>query len=98
MKSVERKRERRSLRMSARIRLLRSSALAATSVRMLKTRRASETESVPSAESLRPVNGKVSGPRCHWLLRLTRQTWLTSGSMSRASCAGSVPNTLSCCP
>ena len=42
--------------------LFKSVCLAATSVRMEKTRKASDTESVPSAESFRPVKGKVSGP------------------------------------
>ena len=56
--------------------------------RMEKPGRASLTESVPSVESLRPVKGKVSGPRWHWLLRFTRQTWLTMGSTSSATLAG----------
>ncbi len=88
MKSVDRKFDLRPRTIPLIRRLLTSLALAATSVRMEKTRSASETDSVPSAESLRPVNGKVSGPRWHWLLRLTRQTWLTSGSISRAIAAG----------
>ena len=61
---------------------------------MEKTRKASDTESVPSAESLRPVKGKVSGPRWHWQLILTRQTWLTSGSINRAIRSGSLPKML----
>ncbi len=84
MKSVDRKRELRSVTIVRMIALLASVSLAATRVRMVKTLRASETESVPSAESFRPVNGNVSGPRWHWLLRLTRQTWLTSGSIRSA--------------
>ena len=42
-----------------------ASCLAATMDRMLKARRASVTDSVPSAEFLRPVKGKISGPRWH---------------------------------
>ena len=63
-----------------------------------RTRSASVTDSVPSAESLRPVNGNTSGPRWHWQLMLTRQTWLTSGSTSAPICAGPVPKMLTCCP
>ena len=40
--------------------------------RIEKERKASVTESVPSAESLRPAKGKTSGPRWHWQLILTR--------------------------
>src|SRR5947199_341669 len=61
---------------------------------MENARRASVTDSVPSAESLRPLNGNVSGPRWHWLLMFTRQTWLTSGSMSRLKPLGSLPNSV----
>ena len=43
--------------------LLASESLVATRVLIEKIRRASETDSVPSAESLRPVNGNASGPR-----------------------------------
>ena len=88
---MDRKLDARLRRISVSNRLLRSFAFAATRVRMEKTRSASETESVPSAESLRPVNGNVSGPRWHWLLRLTRHTWFTSGSTSRAIVPGSLP-------
>jgi hypothetical protein len=42
-----------------------SKSFAATRERIEKERRASITESVPSAESFRPVKGKVSGPRWH---------------------------------
>ena len=65
MKSVERKRELRSVRMDLMSRRLSSVPLAATSVRIVKTLRASETDSVPSAESFLPVKGKASGPRWH---------------------------------
>ena len=78
--------------------LLGAEPLAATSVRMEKARNASLTESVPSAESFRPVKGNVSGPRCHWLLMLTRHTWLTMGSISAATASGSVPKMLACWP
>ena len=48
--------------------------LVVTTVRIENDRNAAVTESVPSAESLRPVNGKVSGPRWHCALILTRET------------------------
>jgi len=44
------------------------------------------------------VNGKRSGPRWHWLLRLTRHTWLTSGSTSRAISPASLPKIDTCWP
>ncbi len=79
---MERNRELRSLTIAVMMARFASWSLAATSVRIVNTRSASVTDRVPSAESLRPVNGKVSGPRWHWLLMLTRQTWLTRGSIS----------------
>jgi len=79
MKSVERKFDWRFRRISAMSALLAPSALAATSVRIEKTRSASETDSVPSAGVLAARNGNESGPRWHWLLMFTRQTWLTRG-------------------
>ena len=39
---------------------------------------ASDTERVPRADDLRPENGKMSGPRWHWALMLTRPTLLAS--------------------
>ena len=66
------------------ISLFKSLPLAATRALIEKTRRASETDKVCSAESFRPVQGKVSGPRWHWLLMFTRLTWFTRGSMSCA--------------
>ena len=46
----------------------------ATSVRMLNERKAARTLKVATALSLRPVNGRASGPRWQLALRLTRQT------------------------
>jgi hypothetical protein len=54
------------------ISLFTSFDLAATIVLIEKDRSASETESVPSALSFLPVNGKTSGPRCAWQLIFTR--------------------------
>ena len=71
---------------------------AATSERIEKHFSASLMDSVASAESFRPVNGSVSGPRWHCQLRLIRQTWLASGAISRATRRWSRPNTLTCCP
>jgi hypothetical protein len=65
MKSVERNRELRFVTIVVKIRLFASVSLAATSVRIEKTLSASETDSVPSAESFLPVKGKISGPRWH---------------------------------
>src|ERR1700674_703105 len=76
--------------------LLASVCLVATIERIENARKASVTDSVPSAESLRPANGKTSGPRWHWQLMLTRQTWLTSGSTSAPICPGLEPKTLTC--
>lgn len=84
--------------MSVRIRLSRSVEAIDTIVRIENARSASLTDSVPSAESLRPVNGKVSGPRRHCVFTLMRQTWFTSASMSREIRPGSVPNSATCCP
>ena len=67
---------------------------AATSERIEKQRNASLIESVPSAESLRPVKGSLSGPRWHCVLILMRETWLARGSTSRAIFSGSRPKTL----
>ena len=67
-----------------------SVSLVATKVRMEKTRSASEIERVPSAESLRPVKGKLSGPRWHLLMRLLTQEERTHG-------AGLSPSHLSRC-
>ena len=46
----------------------------ATKVRMLNDRSAARTLYVATALSLRPVNGRASGPRWQLALRLTRQT------------------------
>ena len=78
--------------------MLSSVCLVATIERIENARSASVTDSVPSAESLRPVKGKTSGPRWHWQLMLTRQTWLTSGSTSRPIWSGLVPKMLTCWP
>ena len=51
-----------------------SEALQATRVRMLNDRKAALTLNVLTALSLRPVKGRVSGPRWQEALRLTRQT------------------------
>ena len=72
--------------------------LAATIERIENERSASVTDSVPSAESLRPVNGNTSGPRWHWQLMLTRQTWLTRGSTSAPIRSGSALKMLTCWP
>lgn len=61
MKSVDRKRECLSVTIDLMILLFVSVSLAATSVLMVKTLSASETERVPSAESFLPVKGNVSG-------------------------------------
>ena len=60
------------------MRRLSSLTFAATNVRMVNTRSASESESesVPSAESLRPVKGKRSGPRA---CRRRRPRWRRPG-------------------
>jgi len=71
-------------------RLLASVCLVATIERIEKDRRASLTDKVPSAESLRPVKGNTSGPRCHWQLMLTRETWLTRGSTSLPTSSASL--------
>ena len=63
-----------------------------------RKRNASVTDSVPSAESLRPVKGNTSGPRWHWQLMLTRQTWFTSGSTRLAIWSGLVPKIDTCWP
>ncbi len=72
--------------------------LAATRVRIEKTRSASETERVASALSLRPVNGKSSGPRWHWELMFTRHTWFTKTSINWAISLESFPKIDACCP
>ena len=58
MKSVEMKLDRRSCTMSDRMALFASVPLVATRVRIEKTRSASDTERVPSAESFRPRKGR----------------------------------------
>jgi len=63
MKSVERNLELRSVTMDRIMCLFASVSLAATSVRIEKTLRASDTDRVPSAESFLPVYGNVSGLR-----------------------------------
>lgn len=78
--------------------LLGSVCLAAIIERIEKDRSASVTESVPSAESLRPVKGKMSGPRWHCQLMLTRQTWFTSGSTSVPMSSALVEKMLTCWP
>ena len=78
--------------------MLDSVCLAAIIERIEKERSASVTDSVPSALSLRPVKGKTSGPRWHWQLMLTRQTWLTSGSTSAPILSGLVLKMLTCWP
>ena len=65
MKSVDRNVDDRFDTIDLMIARFASVSFAATSVRIVKTRSASLTDSVPSAESFRPVNGKVSGPRWH---------------------------------
>ena len=62
------------------------------------TTREEELESAGSAESLRPVNGNTSGPRWHWQLMLTGQTWFTSGSTSGPITSGLDPKIATCCP
>ena len=49
---------------------------------MENERKAAVTDKVPSAESLRPVNGNESGPRWHCALMFTRDTWLTVSSIN----------------
>jgi hypothetical protein len=98
MKSVERKLDILPTTMSLTRALLSSFDAVATTVRIENARSASLTESVPSAESLRPVNGNVSGPRRHWLLRLMRDTWFTSASTRKAIFFRSRPNSATCCP
>ena len=51
-----------------------SVCLAATLVRIEKERSASCTDSVPSAEFLRPTVGNTTALHWHWLLMLTRPT------------------------
>jgi hypothetical protein len=74
MKSVDKKLDFGSLMILVKMSLLISVSLAATRVLMESTRKVSETYSIPSIESFLTVKGKVSGPRWHWLLRLTLQT------------------------
>ena len=62
MKSVLRNEDFLSSNISVKIFLLRSLSFVATSVLILKTLSASLTLKVPSAESLRPLIGKTSGP------------------------------------
>jgi len=69
--------------------LLESVTFAATSDLMENDRSASKTESVPSALSFLPVNGKTSGPRCAWQLIFTRLTRFTKGSISFETSIGS---------
>lgn len=71
IKSVDKKLDLSSFNIFVMICLLRSFALAAARLLIENTRKASETESVPSAESFLPVKGKVSGPRWHCELILT---------------------------
>ena len=66
--------------------------------KLLTTLSASDTESVPWADDLRPEKGKVSGPRWHWLLRLTRHTELASASSSGACLEASEVKTEACWP
>lgn len=63
MKSVDRNFECRSVTIREMISSLPPPVFAATRLRIEKTRSASVIDSVPSAESFRPVNGNVSGPR-----------------------------------
>ena len=84
MKSVERNLDFLSLRIALMICLLASFCFAATRVRIANTLKASDTDSVPSAESFRPVNGKESGPRWHWQFTFTRHTRKTKGRTSFA--------------
>ena len=51
--------------------LLLSLDFVATVVRIENTLRASDTDSVPSAESFLPLNGRVSGPLWHWALTVS---------------------------
>src|SRR3954468_14259570 len=76
--------------------LLFSVCFVATIERIEKDRRASVTDNVPSAKSLRPVNGNTSGPRWHWQLMFTRLTWLTNGSTSEPIRSGSALKMLTC--
>ena len=64
---MERKVDLRALTIFVNIALLISNSFAATSVLIENTRRASETERVPSAESFLPVNGGQMGDVFHIL-------------------------------
>src|SRR4051812_34184385 len=87
-----------SFTMASSSRLLSSVCLAAIIDRIENERSTSVTDSVPSAESFRPVNGNTSGPLWHWQLMLTRQTWLTSGSTSFPIRSGSSLKIDTCWP
>jgi len=71
-------------------------SLVATQDLIENTRRASYTDKVPYAESLRPVNGNESGPRWHCALMFTLLTWLTRMSISSEILVESLPNTEAC--
>ena len=96
IKSVDKKLDLFSLTISVIIFLFTGVSFAATRVRIENARNASATESVPSAESLRPLNGNTSGLRWHWLLIFTRQTWFTSWSIKPAITCESDPKILTC--
>lgn len=98
MKSVVRKDDIRPVTMSPSSALFASLDAVAATVRIEKARSASLTDRVPSAESFRPVNGNVSGPRRHCVFRLMRATWLASASTIVAIARGSVPNSAACWP
>ena len=78
--------------------LLASFIFVATSERMENERKASVTDKVPSALSLRPVNGNTSGPRWHWALIFTRLTSVTNGSISDDTSSASLLKILTCMP
>lgn len=55
------------------------------------------TDNDLSAESSLPVNGKLSGPLWHWLLRLILQTLFAKRSVSLPRTSGSLPKRPTCC-
>ena len=75
-----------------------ASSLTATTDSMLTVLSASDTESVPRADDLRPVKGNVSGPRWHWELMLTRPTESASASTSGPIFVTSFAKTAACWP
>lgn len=70
----------------------------ATMLRIEKQRSASEIDRVPSAESLRPAKGNTSGPRWHWLLRLSRHWSWAVWSIHQPATSALVVNSASCWP